>query len=154
MLLCWYLTAWITSEFRDDVSVHICDSFSTRTTSFPAFASARVIARPITPAPTTITSEWKDGAAFETNMVPLGNHWKWSCRRILICHEKNDFRAFLPSAWSFYDGYASYVVNVGLGIVRPIFSVFWRSEFCTFLIIFLIHFQDRHHYGQSLLCRV
>src|SRR4030081_2944844 len=50
------MPAWITSLLRDDVTVPIPSAASSTTTSRPACASCRAIARPITPAPITTHS--------------------------------------------------------------------------------------------------
>ena len=53
---CEYSPAWMTSLLRALVMLPIAPSASTITTSLPARASARAIARPTTPAPTTTVS--------------------------------------------------------------------------------------------------
>src|SRR6185295_18842046 len=50
------MPAWITSELRELVCVPIASSASKMTTSRPAMASSRAMARPTTPAPTTTAS--------------------------------------------------------------------------------------------------
>src|SRR3954468_3256244 len=50
------MPAWITSELRELVWVPIASSASRITTSRPAIASSRAMARPTTPAPMTMAS--------------------------------------------------------------------------------------------------
>src|ERR1041384_160650 len=50
------MPAWITSLLRDEVAVPMPSAASSTTTSRPACASRRVIARPTTPAPITTHS--------------------------------------------------------------------------------------------------
>src|SRR5690348_17022893 len=50
------MPAWITSLFREDVSVPMPSAASSTSTSRPAWARARATASPTTPAPTTMQS--------------------------------------------------------------------------------------------------
>ncbi len=86
----------MTSELRDEVSDPMVAAFSTNNTSRPAKDKALAMAIPITPAPMTQTSVWKEGLMeVLSNMFPLlaKNQFRTKC---YTAAGMSNFESMLP----------------------------------------------------------